>query len=116
MSHPDRGGDQRHDRRRRDHLPQRLEVIVPAQHVRQQFRMEHSSEGDAELTVVTLAVAALAAMAHGAEVPPKASRTLDGETMRFPAKTIAAGVKATVGVCRSSNVSPLCHSSFQRSL
>jgi len=35
---------------------------------------------------------------HGTDDPPEASRTLEGQKTQFPAKTIADGVTATVGV------------------
>jgi hypothetical protein len=50
---------------------------------------------------LALVVAVFAAAAHGADDTPKASGTLDGKRVVFPAKGIADGVKATVGLLES---------------
>lgn len=50
----------------------------------------------------TLAVVLLFAVAvRGADDAPKASGTLDGKQVKFPAKGVAAGVKATLGLLES---------------
>ena len=43
----------------------------------------------------------LAAVAYGADDPPKASGTLDGKPLTFPEKGVPDGVKATVGLLES---------------
>jgi hypothetical protein len=49
-------------------------------------------------------VALFAAVAPGAEDTPRVTGSLDGKQLKFPAKGIADGVKATVGLLES------CHS------
>lgn len=43
----------------------------------------------------------VAAVAHGADDAPKVTGSLDGKQLKFPAKGIADGVKATVGLLES---------------
>ena len=50
---------------------------------------------------VVLVVALLFAEARGADDAPKASATLDGKKMQFPAKGIAGGVQATTALLES---------------
>jgi hypothetical protein len=54
--------------------------------------------------VLVAAVVLLTANACWAEDAPKASGTLDGKTVKFPEKSVADGVEATVGLLES------CHS------
>jgi hypothetical protein len=54
--------------------------------------------------VLVAAVVLLTAKACWAEDAPQASGTLDGKRVKFPAKSVADGVKATVGLLQS------CHS------
>jgi hypothetical protein len=54
--------------------------------------------------VLVAAVVLLTANAYWAEDAPKASGTLDGKRVQFPEKSVAGGVKATVGLLES------CHS------
>ena len=54
--------------------------------------------------VLVVAVVLLTANACWAEDAPKASGTLDGKRVKFPEKSVADGVKATVGLLES------CHS------
>jgi hypothetical protein len=61
------------------------------------------------LTVVLLAASfltvCLARPAHGGDdpEPPKASGRLDGERVKFPARCVAQGVKAAVGLLESGS-------------
>jgi hypothetical protein len=54
--------------------------------------------------VLSAAVVFLTANACWAEDAPKASGALDGKKVKFPEKSVADGVKATVGLLES------CHS------
>src|SRR5262245_65153401 len=51
--------------------------------------------------VLAAAVVLLMANACWAEDAPKASGTLDGKKVKFPEKSVADGVKATVGLLES---------------
>jgi len=46
-----------------------------------------------------------AAICHGADDPPEATRKIEGRTTQFPPKTIAEGMKLTVVVLESCSAS-----------